>query len=69
MWRAVAKSGFTIKKVSQTATNNHMVLNNVIQITKVAKEHSENKCAAFVHCIGKNYVADQLIFVDESAFD
>ena len=58
-----------MKKVSQTAINNHMVLNNVIQITKVAKERCENKHAAFVHRIGKNYVADQLIFVDQSAFD
>src|SRR5882724_11342745 len=69
VWRALARSGFTMKKVSQTATKNCTMLNNVLQITKVAKEHCENKCAAYIHHIRKNYVADQLIFVDESAFD
>jgi len=69
VWRALARSGITMKKVSQTVTNNCTMLNNVMQITKVEKEHCENKCAAYMHHIGKNYVTDQLIFVDESAFD
>src|SRR5882724_2111520 len=54
---------------SQIATNNYMMLNNVMQITKVAKEHCKNKHAAYIHHIGKNYVDDQLIFVAESVFD
>jgi hypothetical protein len=36
---------------------------------KVAQEHSAQKQAAYVHHMGLNYTAEQLVFVDESSFD
>ena len=40
-----------------------------MQITKVAKERSVQKRTDYVHCIASKYIAEQLVFVDESSFD
>ncbi len=69
IWRALRRSGYTMKKVMLTFCC--CVINDThfpLKLTRVAAERSAEKHANYIMRIGR-YSRDQLVFVDESACD
>jgi hypothetical protein len=67
IWRALKRSGYTMKKVRRICTTDEYLLIQEPQLTKTAIERSAAKRAAYMTKIGWNYTPEQLVMVDESA--
>jgi transposase len=70
VWRALAKRGFTLKKVWHTQSYSSLAhARNTTKITKTAMERNEATRLAYSYRMGLRYEPNQLVFVDESSFD
>src|SRR6266567_5408792 len=69
IWRALRRSGFTMKAVMISASKTVFPLILDCQITKDALERSELKRGLFRVRYGNQYTPEQTVFVDESSFD
>lgn len=70
VWRALRRSGYTMKKVCNIIANLLLPLaKTCTKLTKVAIERNELKREEFRQHMALSYLPDQLVFVDESACD
>lgn len=66
VWRALKRSGFSMKQVS-TLGGISTATSHSLQLTKAAIERSAIKRAEYTAKIGWRYTPEQLVFLDESA--
>jgi len=69
VWRALRRSGYTMKKVHIHKTWRPPTNPSASQLTRQAMERNDHKRAAYLYKIGLLYRPEQLVFVDESSCD
>lgn len=71
IWKALHRSGFTMKQVRYLASLNFLLpmTPSFLQLSKAAIERNEDRRAAFRYTYGLTCTPENTVFVDESSFD